>query len=66
MVVRQSEIPPVRPYKVSWFPNSINNKLVHHRLDLLPPPNLCRHLNQVATIGKCTEEEGIIYFKVLF
>ncbi|KAK4871749.1 hypothetical protein RN001_015873 [Aquatica leii] len=50
IVVNETEEAPVRPYKVSWFPITISNKLVHHRLDILPAPNLCKHLNQLATL----------------
>lgn len=40
---------PNRPHKVRWF---AMNKLISHRLDIVPPSNQCRHLNQVATLGK--------------
>lgn len=40
---------PMRPYKVGWF--ALNKDLLHHRLDIVAPANLCRHLNQAATLG---------------
>lgn len=52
IVVSESDSPPRRPYKVTWFPSSVSSKLLHHRLDILPGTNLCKHLNQVATLGK--------------
>ncbi|KAF5272845.1 hypothetical protein FQR65_LT00441 [Abscondita terminalis] len=50
IVVNETEKEPDRPFKVSWFPATISNKLVHHRLDILPTKNLCKHLNQLATL----------------
>ncbi|KAF5289595.1 hypothetical protein FQA39_LY15042 [Lamprigera yunnana] len=50
IVVNDTELAPVRPFKVSWFPTTISSKLVHHRLDILPATNLCKHLNQITTL----------------
>ncbi|KAB0801153.1 hypothetical protein PPYR_05507 [Photinus pyralis] len=50
IVVNETEATPIRPYKVSWFPSTVTSKLVHHRLDIIPGTNLCKHLNQIATL----------------
>lgn len=43
--------PPKRPFKVSWFESATANQLVHHRLDVIPASRMCKHFNQLATLG---------------
>lgn len=56
IVVNENSTIPNRP--VNWYPNARGTQLIHHRLlDKLyftPAPNLCRHLNHIATLGTKT------------
>lgn len=52
LVVKDSSELPLRPYNRIMSPPSI--WLVHHRFDVMdavPAQNLCRHLNQIATLS---------------
>lgn len=53
LVVKDKGEVPVRPYKRLITPPPI--WLIHHRfdaMDIVPAHNLCRHLNQIATLSK--------------
>lgn len=56
IVVKESEKIPKRPQKTIFEESSSHYNLLHHRLDLLPAPTLCRHLNQISTL-----DAGTIY-----
>ncbi|GJQ69938.1 hypothetical protein Trydic_g13334 [Trypoxylus dichotomus] len=54
IVVHGLEEVPLRPYKVSWHPGAPGIDLVHYRLDIYSSTQLCKHLNQLATLDAGT------------
>lgn len=52
IVIKDSDVIPKRIQTTYFADISTHYNLLHHRLDILPPSSLCRHLNQISTLGK--------------